>query len=122
VLRWLADECVDAAIVMMLRGQHHDVLDISGYAPATVDADVTRIARKQDRRLLTEDKDFGELVIRRALTVPGLVLIRIPPELRSLKLQRVLTAVEVYGESLSGRYTVIEPGRFRSRPLRHSSP
>jgi hypothetical protein len=67
--------------------------------------------------LLTEDKDFGELIFRHAMRVPGLVLIRMTPELRSRKSGRLRVAIDTYGDGLFGRYTVIEPGRIRSRLL-----
>jgi hypothetical protein len=71
----------------------------------------------EKRLLLTEDKDFGDLVFRRDRTVPGLVLMRIAPENSALKVRRLAAATERYGETLFGRYTVVEEGRFRSRRL-----
>jgi len=44
------------------------------------DADVIALALREKRLLLTEDKDFGDLVFRRERTVPGVVLMRIGPE------------------------------------------
>jgi hypothetical protein len=67
--------------------------------------------------LLTEDKDFGELLFRSKLVVPGLVLLRLRPEQYSLKWVRLEAAVEQFGDRLFGRYVVIEEARFRSRPL-----
>lgn len=113
----LVDECVDVGVVSSLRSDGHDVVDIAAVAPSITDAAVSSLARDQNRLLLTEDKDFGELVFRLVTPVPGLVLIRIAPELRSRKPGRLRMAIEVYGSALFGRYTVIEPGRFRSRPL-----
>jgi predicted nuclease of predicted toxin-antitoxin system len=114
---WLVDECVDAGVISCLRREGHDVVDIAAVAPSITDTAVSKLARDQNRLLLTEDKDYGELIFRLAMPVPRLVLIRIAPELRSRKPGRLCTAIEVYGNALFGRYTVIEPGRFRSRPL-----
>lgn len=114
---WLVDECVDAGVVSSLCSDGHDVVDIAAVAPSITDAAVSSLARDQNRPLLTEDKDFGELIFRLATPVPGLLLIRIAPELRSRKPDRLQMAVKFYGSALFGRYTVIEPGRFRSRPL-----
>jgi hypothetical protein len=72
---------------------------------------------REKRLLLTEDKDFGELVFRRERAVPGVVLMRINPENPALKAVRLAAAIERYGDGLFGRYTVIEGGRFRSRRL-----
>lgn len=73
---------------------------------------------KADRRiLLTEDKDFGELVVRWRRALPGLVLLRIDSERRALKWTRLEAAIQRFGEGLFGNYTVVEEVRFRVRRL-----
>ncbi|MEH2570020.1 DUF5615 family PIN-like protein [Bradyrhizobium sp. AZCC 2289] len=116
-MRWLADECVAASLVAFLRTQAHDVLYVAEAAAGLSDADVIALALHEKRLLLTEDKDFGDLVFRRERTVPGVVLMRIGSENPVLKSTRLAAAIERYGEGLFGRYTVIEEGRFRSRHL-----
>ena len=76
-----------------------------------------RQARNDDRVLLTEDKDFGELLFRSKLVVPGLVLLRLRLEQHPLKWVRLEAAIEQFGDRLFGHYVVIEEARFRSRPL-----
>jgi predicted nuclease of predicted toxin-antitoxin system len=68
-VRWLADECVAAPLVASLRS-------------------LIGLAAREKRILLTEDKDFGDLIVRRKHTVPGLVLIRIASEEAALNLER----------------------------------
>jgi hypothetical protein len=79
-VRWLADECVDAALVSRLRGAGHDVVYVAELASGISDTEVLQLAQSNGRVLLTEDKGFGELVFRSKLTVPGVVLLRIDPE------------------------------------------
>jgi predicted nuclease of predicted toxin-antitoxin system len=117
-VRWLADECVAAALVAQLRAIGHDVSYIAELAPSQSDAAVIALAQRGTRVLLTEDKDFGELIFRHGRAVPGLVLIRIDPDRASLISRRLEAAIVRFGDRLFGRYTVIEESRFRSRPLR----
>ena len=81
------------------------------------DSDVIAQAQREERLLLTEDKDFGDLVFRRERKVPGVVLMRLDFENSVRKTLRLEAAIEHYGVELFGRYTVIEEGRFRSRRL-----
>jgi predicted nuclease of predicted toxin-antitoxin system len=118
-VRWLADECVDASLVAWLREAGHDVIYMAEVAPAASDVEVVRMARQDGRLLLTEDKDFGDLVFRRGRPVPGMVLLRIDPAMRMLKRERLEAAIERFGDHLFGRYMVVEEVRFRSRPLRN---
>ena len=76
-----------------------------------------KLAGREDRLLLTEDKDLGDLVFRQAQPVPGLVLLRFDPSQRLLKGPRLLAGIDRLGEKFLGHYTVIEAGRLRSRPL-----
>jgi predicted nuclease of predicted toxin-antitoxin system len=121
-MRWLADECIDAGLVRRLREAGHEVLYAAEFAPGAADIEVTRHAREDARLLLTEDKDFGELVFRSTQAVPGLVLLRLDAASRMLKWIRLKAAIEQFGERLFGRYLVIEEARFRSRALRTPDP
>ncbi len=114
---WLVDECVDAGLVEQLRQYGHDVVYMSDVAPRASDAEVMNRAEHEVRLLLTEDKDFGDLVFRQRRPVPGVVLLRIGVLQRERKSERLLAAVERFGNTLFGRYTVIEEWRFRARPL-----
>ena len=59
---FLADESCDFAVVRTLRAAGYDVLAVSERAPGARDEDVIRFATSERRILLTEDKDFGQLV------------------------------------------------------------
>lgn len=116
-MRWLADECVDASLVARLRAAGHDVVYMAEIAPTASDAEVVRRAQQDGRLLLTEDKDFGDLVFRRGAALPGLLLLRVDPAMPALKAERLDAAIERFGDNLFGRYMIVEEGRFRSRPL-----
>jgi predicted nuclease of predicted toxin-antitoxin system len=116
-MRWLADECVAAPLVTFLRLGGHDVLYVAEAAAGVSDPDVIDLALRERRLLLTEDKDFGDLVFRRERAVPGVVLMRIGPDNPALKAMRLAAAINRYGEELFGRYVVIDEARFRSRRL-----
>jgi predicted nuclease of predicted toxin-antitoxin system len=79
-VRWLADECVAAPLVTTLRSLGQDVLYVAEAAAGLDDADVIALALHERRILLTEDKDFGDLVFRRERRVPGVVLMRVASE------------------------------------------
>ena len=116
-MQFLADECVDAGVVAELRGAGHDVLYLVEGPRGLADAEVLRAATSDRRVLLTEDKDFGVLAVRRAEHAAGVILLRITPAHRDLKPARLAAAVARYGDDLFGRYTVVELDRIRSRLL-----
>jgi predicted nuclease of predicted toxin-antitoxin system len=70
----LADEGVDAQIVAKLRSKGHDVLYVAEMDPGISDESVLKLANEHGALLITEDKDFGELVYRQGLIYLGVVL------------------------------------------------
>jgi predicted nuclease of predicted toxin-antitoxin system len=117
-VRWIADECVSARLVKLLREAGHDVAYVAEMAAGASDTDLIGMAGRENRLLLTDDKDFGELVIRRRWAAPGVVLMRIASDDPQARWLRVTAAIIQFGENLYGRYTVIEDARFRFRSLR----
>jgi predicted nuclease of predicted toxin-antitoxin system len=65
-MQFLADESCDFAVVRALRVAGHDVLVAAEILPRAEDQDVLRMALDEGRILLTEDKDFGQLVFSSA--------------------------------------------------------
>lgn len=116
-MRWLVDECIGAGVVAHLRKTEHDVVYVAEVARRTTDREIVNWAQQENRLVLTEDKDFGELVVRWNWRVPGVVLMRISPEKRSERWPRLEAAIARFGDALFGRFTVVEENRFRTRPL-----
>lgn len=112
-MRFLADEGCDFSVVRALRSAGHDVLAIAEAAPQTEDSEVIALAVGEGRVLLTEDKDFGQLVYAELRQSSGVILIRFPSERREDLPAAVLEAIEQVGERLSGSFVVLTPQRIR---------
>jgi len=61
-VRFLADESCDFAVVRALRSAGFDVVAVAEVVPRALDEAVIELAVLEDRIVLTEDKDFGQLV------------------------------------------------------------
>jgi predicted nuclease of predicted toxin-antitoxin system len=116
-VNFLADECCDALFVQGLRGDGHDVLYMKETAPGTDDHTVLQMAASQQRILLTEDKDFGELVVRLKLPAHGIVFIRMNPADSAAKLARFRHLLHNHAQRLPGSFVVLTAKRSRFRSL-----
>ena len=76
-MRFLADENVSHYVVERLQTAGFDVAAISLTNPGAPDSDVLATARRDGRILITEDRDFGELVVRQRLEIQGVVLLEL---------------------------------------------
>jgi predicted nuclease of predicted toxin-antitoxin system len=115
-MRFLADESCDFSVVRALRAAGHDVVAVSEVAPTIEDREVIERAVREVRVLLTEDKDFGQLVYADARKSSGVILIRFPASARPALPALVLETVRQHEQQLAGSFVVLEPHRTRVRP------
>jgi predicted nuclease of predicted toxin-antitoxin system len=112
-MRFLADESCDFSVVRALRAAEYDVVAIAELAPQTADPEVIELSVRERRVLLTEDKDFGQLVYAGAHESNGVVLIRFPSANRADLPSKALQAIQSLGDRLLGAFIVLEPNRVR---------
>jgi predicted nuclease of predicted toxin-antitoxin system len=116
-MRFLADECCDVALVQELRADGHNVLYAMEFARGATDEELLERAFAEGCILVTEDKDFGELVYQLKLPAHGIVLLRFATPDRSLKLPRLRELLKQEGQRLPGSFVTLEPDKVRIRPL-----
>jgi len=117
-MRFLADENISCLAIARLRAAGFEVISIAETRPGTSDREVLDVADAEDCILITEDQDFGELVIRQRLGVRGLILLELDPLSNLAEADAVIDVVSRHADKLLDNLIVIEPGRVRIRPLR----
>jgi predicted nuclease of predicted toxin-antitoxin system len=117
-MNFVADESCAGPVIRALRTAGHDVVAIAEVAKGATDEAVLDRALNEKRVLITEDRDFGELVYARGRPSTGVILVRFQSLARRAKPATVVDAVAKLGARLQDAFTVIEPGRVRvsSRP------
>jgi predicted nuclease of predicted toxin-antitoxin system len=121
-VKFLADECCDAGIVASLRADGHDVAYVLERQAGISDDEVLQNAFVEGRILLTEDKDFGELVYRLKKPACGIILIRIDVQERHEKWPRLEALIAKHGDRLPGHFVVVDLKKYRFRPLIFEQP
>lgn len=112
-MRFLADESCDFAVVRALRATGQDVLAVAELASSSDDAIVMDMAHRENRVLLTEDKDFGQLVYAHSQQSSGVILIRYSASVRKTLPTAVVALVSELTSDLIGSFVVMSPGRVR---------
>jgi predicted nuclease of predicted toxin-antitoxin system len=114
-MRFLADEGVDKPIIDQLRNSGFDVHYVLETHRGSDDEQVLSLANDEDRILLTQDKDFGELVYRLRKVHQGIILIRLGRTPASEKALLVNYVLSEYGDKLDQSFTVIQANAVRIR-------
>ena len=116
-MRFLANENFPGDAVTQLKASGHDIVWVRAAAPGSKDEDVLAWAAREERIVLTFDKDFGELAWHAGLPASsGVVLFRLPMP-PAADAGTKLAAHIAERTDWAGHFTVIEPGRIRMRPL-----
>ena len=117
-MKLLANENVPLPTVEELRRQGHDIRSVSLDSPGIPDEEVLLRAHREERVLLTFDRDYGMLVYRRRLPVPPAILyLRFQPQTpieAAARLQPLLASGEKF---MRGFFVVLERDACRRRPL-----
>ncbi len=112
-LKFLADESCDFGVVRALRNAGHDVVAICEFAKRMDDPDVIDLSVREERLLITEDKDFGQLVFAHGRAACGVILLRFPGLLRQKLCDDIVKLAQQKEQALRDSFVVLEPGRAR---------
>jgi predicted nuclease of predicted toxin-antitoxin system len=114
-MKVLLDTCVWGGGKTDIEAAGHDVLWTGDLTKDPGDEDILAQAQREQRVLITLDKDFGELAIRRNLPHCGIVrLVNINAKQQGPVTSQILAQ---YGdELLRGAIVTVEAGRVRIRP------
>jgi predicted nuclease of predicted toxin-antitoxin system len=119
-MRFLLDQDVYACTARTLRAGGHDVLCAAdaGLAGAP-DADLLAAAERENRVLVTRDRDFGNLVfVRRAGS--GVIYLRVSPATVQAVHRQLNAVLAAYSEQdLHEAFVVVEVDRHRFRRVAH---
>jgi predicted nuclease of predicted toxin-antitoxin system len=101
-MKFLLDQSTDARLSPFLKHLGHDVTRIgSHYPPGLPDLEVLSLARKKQRILITDDRDFGELVFRLKRPHAGVIFLRLGTYAPlKLKIERLTFVLTQYSEQL----------------------
>lgn len=117
-MKIIVDECCPSYITQALRSDGHDVIYIAEESPSLTDNDILSRALKESRIIVTEDRDFCELVFLNKRSTYGIVLVRINAQKRTEKTQRVRETFANQEAELVNAMVTITLTNTRIRPLK----
>jgi predicted nuclease of predicted toxin-antitoxin system len=114
-VKFILDESVEYRLAGYLRAQGHDVTAIAhDYPGGLSDRDVLAIAQTEGRLLVTNDRDFGELIFRERLPSCGVILFRLLAATPERKMARLDVVLERHQADLD-QFIVVTDRRVRVR-------
>ncbi|MFH2044615.1 MAG: DUF5615 family PIN-like protein [Pseudomonadota bacterium] len=117
MIKFVADANIERKIVDCLIKLGFDVKWIPDYNCEMSDTDLLTMATNENRILITNDKDFGEIVFLRKQNSAGIILIRVKGHKAEEKVKMLEKLMLNYKEKIPNHFSIITKTKFRFIPL-----
>lgn len=112
-MRFLIDECTGSKVAEWLRLQDHEVFFVYDEARGMTDDDLLTKASTENWILITNDKDFGELVFRERREHHGVIFLRLEDERAANKIEVLRQLLKNYAEKIPEQFVTVTETKVR---------
>lgn len=106
-MRFIVDECTGPSVAEWLRSLNHTVFSVYDEAKGMDDERIIDKAHRENYIIITNDKDFGELVYRSRKKHNGIVLLRLEDERPENKISILKHLLESYADYLANSFVIV---------------
>ena len=106
-MRFLVDECTGPKVTKWLKGEGHETFSVYDVSKGMTDESVLKYANDNNQVLITNDKDFGELVFRLLIPHKGIILLRLEDERFENKITVLRKLLKLYSDDLPNNFVVV---------------
>ncbi len=117
-IKFLVDESSGAKLFRFLLDKGFDTKFVTDIMPRAIDEVVLDLAQKEDRILITNDKDFGELVFRLNKASFGIILLRLKFDSAKNRQDHLNMILENFPDKLKSNFIVVVEGQIRIRKIK----
>jgi predicted nuclease of predicted toxin-antitoxin system len=117
-VKFLCNENIPRASVELLISDGQNISYVARDLSGITDMEVIQLSIKEERIIITLDKDYGELIFKHGLKlITGIIYLRFldyDPELPARMILSILRDSKI---TFAGKFTVIDPNGIRQRNL-----
>lgn len=107
------DECTGPAVAAWLRNRGYEVFSVYEEVKGVSDHDILAKAFSENWILITNDKDFGEMVYRDKRPHHGVIFLRLQDERSISKIEALEKLLNRYQNQLEGAFVVVSKTQVR---------
>lgn len=112
-MRFLVDECTGPQVAQWLRDQGFEVYSVFDNARGSTDSAILAKAFSENWILITNDRDFGEMVSRERRSHRGIVFLRLLDERSASKIFAIRRLLQNYADQLTDNFVVVTESQVR---------
>lgn len=112
-MRFLVDECTGPKVADWLKSLGHEVYSVFDESQGASDDDILTKAVNEDWILITNDKDFGELIFRERRPHKGVIFLRLTDERSANKISVLSNVLDNHASKISKQFVTVAENRIR---------
>ena len=112
-MRFLVDECTGPSVARWLKGEGHQVFSVFDELRGASDDELLAKAFAEKWILITNDKDFGEMVYRENRSHCGIVFLRLHDQRSVLKIDIFNRPITAHADRLADAFVVVTEKQVR---------
>ncbi len=116
-IKFLANVNVEKPLIDFLIEKGFDIKWVTNIDKRMPDDRVCEIANSEQRVIITNDKDFGEIVFYQKKIVYGIILLRVTGQNSSEKIILLKELLENYMDKITNHFVVLTKKKLRFIPL-----
>jgi len=119
-IRFIADVNIHKDIILFLRNNEYDVDWIYDIDMKMSDNEILKLSYSENKILLTNDKDFGDLIFNKKHKSRGIIFFRGDEERKDslkLRIESLRELLDFDSDKIYGYYTVITESKIRTIKL-----
>lgn len=111
--KFIVDECTGPAVAKWVSSQGYETISIYDSFRGKSDIDILAMATNSGFVIITNDKDFGEMIFKEKLNHNGIILLRLNNERAGNKIEVLKKLFSRSSLELSGNFTVVTENTIR---------
>ena len=112
-MRFLVDECTGPAVAQWLRAQGHEVFSVYDEAPGSTDDELLDRAHSENWIVITNDKDFGDMIFRERKPHHGVIFLRLQDERPVAKINALDRLLSRFADQIADYFVVVSEKKIR---------
>ncbi len=112
-MRFLVDECTGPQVAKWLRDKGYEVFSVFDESRGIADDVVYSKAFDENWILVTNDKDFGEMVFRERRPHHGIIFLRLDDERSANKIETLKRLFANHVDKISGQFVTVTENKVR---------
>ena len=113
IMKFIADVNIEKPVIDYLAEAGYDIKWIPDYDCEISDEALLRMARSEKRILITNDKDFGELIFLQKRLSSGIILFRVKGQRTEEKVKLMKKLLRNYPDKLLNNFVIITERKLR---------